>query len=152
MTATDRPATATAGDRLWDPLDPAFRADPYPFYDRLRSEAPSTGALRTEGADGEPIVVEPGQTLLTVLGAANHDPAVFDDPHALRLDRDNAGRHTAFSAGIHYCLGASLAKLEAGIASTRLIRRFETIELAGEPHWRDRLTIRGVDRLPLSLA
>ena len=98
------------------------------------------------------ITVEPGQTLLTVLGAANHDPAVFDDPHTLRLDRDNAGRHTAFSAGIHYCLGASLAKLEASIVITRLIRRFETIELAGEPHWRDRLTIRGVDRLPLSLS
>jgi cytochrome P450 len=105
-----------------------------------------------EGAHGERIVVEPGHTLLTVLGAANHDPAVFDDPHALRLDRENAGRHTAFSAGIHYCLGASLAKLEAGIALSRLIRRFDTIELAGEPHWRDRLTIRGVDRLPLSLS
>jgi cytochrome P450 len=104
------------------------------------------------GVGGEPITVEPGQTLLTVLGAANHDPAVFDDPHTLRLDRDNAGRHTAFSAGIHYCLGASLAKLEASIVITRLIRRFETIELAGEPHWRDRLTIRGVDRLPLSLS
>lgn len=107
--------------------------------------------MRFEGADGEDVVVEPGQTMITVLGAANHDPAVFDDPHALRLRRENAGRHTAFSAGIHYCLGASLAKLEAGIAISRLIRRFDTIELAGEPHWRDRLTIRGVDRLPLSL-
>lgn len=105
-----------------------------------------------EGAHGERIEVGPGQTMVTVLGAANHDPAVFDDPHTLRLDRENAGRHTAFSAGIHYCLGASLAKLEAGIAITRLIRRFDTIELAGEPHWRDRITIRGVDRLPLSLS
>jgi cytochrome P450 len=103
------------------------------------------------GRDGAPVRVEPGQTLLTVLGAANHDPAVFDDPHVLRLDRANAGRHTAFAAGVHYCLGASLAKLEASIAITRLIRRFPTVELAGEAHWRDRLTIRGVDRLPLSL-
>lgn len=96
-------------------------------------------------------VVEPGQTMLTVLGAANHDPSVFDDPHRLRLDRSNAGRHLAFAAGIHYCLGASLAKLEAGIALTRLIRRFRSVELDGEPGWRDRLTIRGVDRLPLRL-
>lgn len=102
-----------------------------------------------DGIGGEPVVVEPGQTLLTVLGAANHDPAMFDDPHALQLDRPNAGKHTAFSAGIHYCLGASLAKLEATVALTHLIRRFDTIEVAGEPHFRDRITIRGVDRLPL---
>ena len=104
-----------------------------------------------EGAHGEPVVVEPGHTILTVLGAANHDPAMFDDPHRLWLQRPNAGKHTAFSAGIHYCLGASLAKLEATVAITRFIRRFETIELAGEPHFRDRLTIRGVDRLPLTV-
>jgi cytochrome P450 len=101
------------------------------------------------GAHGETIVAEPGDTVLTVLGGANHDPLIFDDPHALRLDRHNAHRHLAFSTGIHYCLGASLAKLEATIAIGRLIRRFDSIELAGEPHWRDRLTIRGVDRLPL---
>ena len=104
-----------------------------------------------EGAHGETVTVEPGHTVLTVLGAANHDPAVFDDPHTLLLDRHNAGKHTAFSAGVHYCLGASLAKLEAQVAITRLIRRFDHIELAGEPHWRDRITIRGVDRLPLNL-
>ena len=104
------------------------------------------------GAHGETIVAEPGDTVLTVLGAANHDPQIFDEPHALRLGRPNAQRHLAFSTGIHYCLGASLAKLEATIAICRLIRRFESIELAGEPHWRDRLTIRGVDRLPLRLS
>lgn len=102
-----------------------------------------------EGAAGDTMTVEPGRVMLTVLGAANHDPAVFADPHSLILDRSNAGKHTAFSAGVHYCLGASLAKLEAGVAITRLIRRFDNIEIAGEPHWRDRITIRGVDRLPL---
>ena len=49
---------------------------------------------------------------------------------------------------MHYCLGASLAKLEASTAITSLIRRFPDVELAGEPGWRDRLTIRGVDHLP----
>ena len=94
----------------------------------------------------------PANTMvMTVLGAANHDPAVFDDPHTLRLDRPNARNHLAFAAGIHYCLGASLAKLEGSVAIGSLIRRFPDLELAGEPHWRDRLTIRGVDRLPLSL-
>jgi cytochrome P450 len=97
------------------------------------------------------VEVPANQMVMTVLGAANHDPAVFDDPHTLRLDRPNARNHLAFAAGIHYCLGASLAKLEGSVAIGSLIRRFPHLELAGEPHWRDRLTIRGVDRLPLSL-
>lgn len=108
--------------------------------------------LELRGVDGEPVVVEPGRVVLTLLGSANHDPAVFDAPDELRLDRPNANKHMAFGAGIHYCLGASLAKLEAGIAISRLIRRFPTIEPAGEPEWRGRITIRGLDRFPLSIS
>ena len=55
----------------------------------------------------------------------------------------------AFSAGIHYCLGASLARLEATIAITRLIRRFPRLELVSEPVYRDRVTIRGIDEMRL---
>ncbi len=97
------------------------------------------------------VEVPANSMVMTVLGAANHDPAVFDDPHTLRLDRPNARTHLAFAAGVHYCLGASLARLEGQVAIGSLIRRFPDLELAGEPHWRDRLTIRGVDHLPLSL-
>jgi cytochrome P450 len=103
------------------------------------------------GEGSQRVDVEPGTSVLTVLGAANHDPAVFDDPHALRLDRANANRHLAFAAGIHYCLGASLARLEATVTLGRLIRRFDEIELLSEPTFRDRLTIRGVDRMELAL-
>ena len=101
-----------------------------------------------QGLDG-PIVVEPGTIVTTVLGAADHDPSVFDDPHSLHLDRPNANRHVAFAAGIHYCLGASLARLEAEIAVGSLVARFPTMRSVGEITWRDRLTIRGVDRLAL---
>jgi len=104
-----------------------------------------------EGLDGATIVVPKGQMVMTVLGSASHDPTVFDRPNELLLDRPNANRHLGFAAGVHYCLGASLAKLEASVAITTLIRRFPNLELSGEPGWRDRLTIRGVDRLPLSL-
>ena len=97
------------------------------------------------------VAVPAGSMVMTVLGAASHDPAVFDEPGVLRLDRPNANRHLGFAAGVHYCLGASLAKLEAQVAITSLIRRFPDVQLAGEPRWRDRLTIRGVDHLPLSL-
>ncbi len=103
------------------------------------------------GEGDQRVDVEPGSGVLCVLGAANHDPAMFDDPHSLRLDRPNANRHLAFAAGIHYCLGASLARLEATVAIGRLIRRFDEIELLSEPTFRDRLTIRGIDRMELAV-
>jgi cytochrome P450 len=119
----------------------------------LRYDGPVQQTVRVPTQDvryGE-VDVAAGTVVMTVLGAANHDPQVFDQPAVLRLDRPNANRHLAFAGGVHYCLGASLAKLEAGVAIGTLIRRFPDVHLAGEPSWRDRLTIRGVDRLPLEL-
>ena len=95
------------------------------------------------------VVVEPGTIVTTVLGAANRDPNVFDSPDRLNLTRDNANRHVAFASGIHYCLGASLARLEAEIAVGSLVTRFPDMSAIGDITWRDRLTIRGVDRLAL---
>jgi cytochrome P450 len=105
-----------------------------------------------QALDGSDVLVPKGTLVMTVLGSASHDPAVFERPNELWLERPNANRHLGFAAGVHYCLGASLAKLEAGVALTSLIRRFPDMALSGEPRWRDRLTIRGVDHLPLSLA
>lgn len=102
--------------------------------------------------DNERFTVQPGTVVLTSLGGANHDPTMFDDPHNLQLNRPNANRHMAFASGIHYCLGASLAKLETEIAVGSLIKRFAHIEIDGEPSWRDRLTIRGVNQLRLSVS
>lgn len=96
------------------------------------------------------ITIEPGTVVTTVLGAANHDPTVFESPHRLDLTRANASRHMAFAAGIHYCLGSNLAKLEAAIAIGSLVTRFPSLRAVGDISWRDRLTIRGVDRLELS--
>jgi cytochrome P450 len=98
------------------------------------------------------ITIESGERVLTSLGAASHDPGIFENPHRLDLRRANANKHLAFSAGIHYCLGSALAKLEAQVAIESLLRRFSSVELADEPSWRDRLTIRGVDRLVLAVA
>lgn len=97
-------------------------------------------------------MVEPGTVVTTLLSAANHDPAVSDDPHTLHLDRPNANRHLAFAAGIHDCLGASLAKLEAQVAVGTLIRRFPNLAIMEDPEWRDRFTIRGVSRLLFSVS
>ena len=119
----------------------------------LRFDGPVQQTVRVPTIDVQygDIPVRKGTLVMTVLGAASHDPAVFERPDALLLDRANANRHLGFAAGVHYCLGASLAKLEAQVAITSLIRRFPGVALAGNPTWRDRLTIRGVDHLPLAL-
>jgi cytochrome P450 len=136
--------------RRWS-ADPSL--DTTAVDELLRYDGPVQQTVRvpTETVRYGDVEVAAGTVVMTVLGAANHDPTVFDTPSVLRLDRPNANRHLAFAGGVHYCLGASLAKLEAGVAIKTLIRRFPDVHLAGEPGWRDRLTIRGVDRLPLNL-
>jgi cytochrome P450 len=101
--------------------------------------------------DGERVAIERGSLVLASLGAGNHDPSVFEHPHLLDFSRKNANRHLSFSAGVHYCLGASLAKLEAEVVLTTLVKSFDKIEAATEPEWRDRLTIRGVTKYELSV-
>ena len=100
----------------------------------------------------EDVVIAPGTSVMTSLGGANHDPNLFANPHTLDLRRANAQRHMAFASGIHYCLGASLARLEAQEAIGALAQGFSNIELASEPQWRDRLTIRGMSRLDLAVS
>lgn len=97
--------------------------------------------------------VSAGSFVLTSLGSANHDPAVFGPTaDALDLRRADAARHLSFGSGTHHCLGASLARLQGGEAIGGLIRRFPGIEAAGEPAWNGRLVLRGMESLPLSLA
>ncbi|MEL7209680.1 MAG: cytochrome P450, partial [Actinomycetota bacterium] len=101
--------------------------------------------------DGHPI--EAGSFIMTGLGAANRDPEHWgDDADQLDLGRDGAGQHVGFGSGVHYCLGASLARLEAQVAIGTLIRRFPDLELAGEPVHNGRITLRGLDSLPLTVA
>lgn len=97
--------------------------------------------------------IEPGAFVLLVLGSANRDPAVFG-PGADRLDlgRPEASSLVSFGGGHHYCLGASLARLEAQVAIGTLVRRFATVEPAAEPVWNGRINLRGLERLPLRLA
>jgi cytochrome P450 len=96
--------------------------------------------------------VAAGTFVLTSLGSANRDPAVFG-PTADQLDlrRADAARHLAFGSGTHHCLGASLARMEGTIAITRLIRRFPELQAMSAPAWNGRLVLRGMDSLQLSL-
>jgi cytochrome P450 len=92
-----------------------------------------------------------GALVLCVIGSANHDEVQFADPERLDLAR-SPNPHVAFGQGIHYCLGAPLARLEAQIAFESLLRRFAQIELAVAPEalvWKSGVFLRGVEQLPL---
>jgi cytochrome P450 len=92
-----------------------------------------------------------GQRVVAYLGAANRDPARFPDPDRLDLARaDNAP--LSFGGGIHYCLAAALARLEAQVALPALFERYSRIALGGPLERRNSLTLRGYLSLPVSLA
>lgn len=105
----------------------------------------------------EPMVIggqaiEPGELLMTGLGAANRDPDKFGpDADALDLGRGTAREHVSFGSGVHHCLGAALARLEGQVAIGSFVRRFPDAELDGEPRWNGRIILRGLDHLPISV-
>lgn len=96
--------------------------------------------------------IEAGDPVLVVLAAADRDPARFADPDVLDLGRrDN--QHLGYGHGIHYCIGAPLARLEGQIALTTLLTRLPDIQLAADPEelrWRGGLIMRGLRKLPVS--
>ena len=85
--------------------------------------------------------------MLALLGSANRDPEVFTEPERFDLDRtDNP--HLAFGRGIHFCLGAQLARIEAAAALRGLLGRFPEIRRVDSAlRWRDNITVRGLARL-----
>ncbi|MFI0816156.1 cytochrome P450 [Streptomyces sp. NPDC021098] len=91
-----------------------------------------------------------GVLVLTLLAAANRDPARFPDPHRLDLTRDN-GPHLSFSAGAHYCFGGSLARIEGAELFPKLIDTFPKIEQAGTPERRAVMGLTGYTTLPVIL-
>jgi cytochrome P450 len=91
--------------------------------------------------------------VMTVLGAANRDPAVFEAPDRLDLGRGEVRQHLSFGFGTHFCLGAGLARLEARIAFRGLLERFPHLALAGDepPPRRPNLFLRGLASLPVAV-
>ncbi|MEU7868558.1 cytochrome P450 [Dactylosporangium sp. NPDC049140] len=92
--------------------------------------------------------IDEGERVVAYLGAGNRDPERFEAPDELRLDRDN-NAPLSFGGGIHYCLGAPLARLEAQVALPALAARFPDLALAGPPERRDSLSLKGFTRMPL---
>ena len=115
----------------------------------------ATFRVSTEAIDLEGREIPAREQVLICLGAANHDPNVYEDPAVLDISREPRA-HLGFGHGIHFCLGAPLARLEARIAFSTLLRRFPNLELAVDRRdlqWThgDGLVLRGLDQLPVRL-
>ncbi|MBX2997769.1 MAG: cytochrome P450 [Caldilineaceae bacterium] len=120
----------------------------------LRYDTPVPRGWRLAKADMEigGQTIRAGDLLLPMIGAANRDPAQF--PHPDRLDFGRAdNRHVGFGYGIHFCLGAPLARLEVPAALNALLRRFPALRLdeSSPLIWRRDVALRGIDSLPVLL-
>jgi cytochrome P450 len=118
----------------------------------LRYDGPVQATVRVAREDLEigGNSVEAGSLILVGIGAANHDPEVFEEPERLDVGRD-PNPHLAFGFGPHFCLGAPLARLEGEIALGALLERFPRMKLETEaPQYRSNPVLRGLVSLPVS--
>jgi cytochrome P450 len=125
-------------------VEEALRLEP-PFRYHMRSASRDT----TIGG----IAIPNGATILLLWGAANRDSTVFDRPNEIDLERQIPRRHVAFGRGIHHCVGAPLARLEARTVLRVLLQRTSSITLDSveQPHWTNSLMVRRHDVLPVHL-
>lgn len=110
-----------------------------------------TGRVTLEDVDVDGSTVPKGAQTLLLLGAANRDPRVFEDPDTFDISRGGSS-HLSFGAGIHFCLGAPLARLEARVVFEELAQSFEEVGLGGELAYRENIVLRGLSTLPVSLS
>lgn len=118
----------------------------------LRYDAPVqlTGRLALRDAEVGGVELPAGTFVVTLLGGANRDPAVFPDPDTLDVLRPNARRHLSFAAGPHHCLGAALARLEGEVGLAALLEHAPGLSLAGTPRRRPTFVLRGLSSLPVT--
>jgi cytochrome P450 len=118
---------------------------------RYDSSVQLTGRTTLEDVEVGGVAVAKGEGVLCLLGAANRDPAAYPDPDRLDITRPNI-RPLSFGGGIHFCLGAQLARIEGEVAIATLLRRLPKLRLddAGHPDWRQTFVLRGLNRLPAS--
>jgi cytochrome P450 len=133
--------------------NPALITNAIEEFLRYDSSVQSTGRVTLEDIDdlcGKKIAK--GETVICLLGSANRDPEVYPDrPDRLDITRPNV-RPLSFGGGIHFCLGAQLARIEAEVAIATLLRRLPDLRLddADNPEWRPTFVLRGLKRLPAS--
>jgi cytochrome P450 len=116
---------------------------------RYDSSVQLTGRTALESVEVGGVEILKGESILCLLGAANRDPAVYADPDRLDVTRENI-RPMSFGGGIHFCLGAQLARIEAEVAFATLLRRLPQLALDDTVNadWRPTLVLRGLNKLP----
>jgi cytochrome P450 len=119
---------------------------------RFDSPVQRTGRIAQRYTEVAGVPVKEGQAVMTLLGGANRDPEVFAEPQRFDVGRANAGDHVAFSSGIHYCLGAGLARMEGEVGLRALFDRFPDLALAGPPRRRATRVLRGYEAMPVRLS
>jgi cytochrome P450 len=132
--------------------DPSLIANAIEELLRYDSSVQVTGRTALEDVDdigGIPLAK--GQSVVCLLGSANRDPAVYADPDRLDITRADV-RPLSFGGGIHYCVGAQLARIEGEIAIATLLRRLPNLRLddPDRPDWRQTFVLRGLNELPAS--
>lgn len=134
-------------------LDPTLI--PSAVEECLRLVSPSGVNQRrtTRDVDIGGVTIPAGQDVLVVYMSGDHDERVFPDPEAFDPTRANLGEHLAFGRGIHFCVGASLARLEARIALEELTQAIDGFELVDPDHlvWNDTFQLRAIRSLPIRL-
>jgi cytochrome P450 len=118
---------------------------------RYDSSVQGTGRTALEDVEAGGTAIRKGEAVLCLLGAANRDPAVYLEPDRLDITRANI-RPLSFGGGIHFCLGAQLARIEGEIAIATLLRRLPKLRIddVDHPDWRQTFVLRGLNKLPAS--
>jgi cytochrome P450 len=135
----------------WERLkaDPSLVPNAVEELLRFDSSVQLTGRVTLEAVTLGGLNIPAGESVLMLLGAANRDPQQYPDPDKLDVGRQNV-RPMSFGGGIHHCLGAQLARLEAELVFSALVERFPKLELPekDKPDWRQSFTLRGLNKLP----
>lgn len=142
----------TRPDQMLLLRDHPYDVAPTAIEEFLRFDSPLHLFERTATSDTEigGVQVKQGQKIAALIGSANRDEEVFPDSDQMDLTRD-PNPHIGFGAGIHFCIGAPLARMEMSVALPKLMERFPSIDLAGDPTSRGTFVLRGWANVPVTL-